>query len=76
MVIVDRPMTNEEQIIEIDKAISSILRTGQSYKIGSRTLTRADLGTLRAMRKDLLAASENNGTDLFSNTFVAIFDRR
>lgn len=76
MVIVDRPMTNEEQIIEIDKAISSILRTGQSYKIGSRTLTRADLGTLRAMRKDLLAASEDNGTDLFSNTFVAIFDRR
>ncbi|MDU5597663.1 MAG: peptidylprolyl isomerase [Lachnospiraceae bacterium] len=72
----DRPMTNEEQIIEIDKAISSILRTGQSYKIGSRTLTRADLGTLRAMRKDLLAASEDNGTDLFSNTFVAVFDRR
>lgn len=72
----DRPMTNEEQLIEIDNAISSILRTGQSYKIGSRTLTRADLGTLRAMRKDLLAASEDNGTDLFSNTFVAVFDRR
>lgn len=72
----DRPMTNEEQLIEIDKAISSILRTGQSYKIGSRTLTRADLGTLRAMRKDLLAASEDNGTNLFSNTFVAVFDRR
>ena len=72
----DRPMTNEEQIIEIDRAISSILRTGQSYKIGSRTLTRADLGTLRSMRKDLLAASEDNGTDLFSNTFVAVFDRR
>lgn len=72
----DRPMTNEEQIIEIDKAISSILRTGQSYKIGSRALRRADLGTLRAMRKDLLAASEDNGTDLFSNTFVAVFDRR
>lgn len=76
MVIVDRPMANEEQIIEIDKAISSILRTGQSYKIGSRTLTRADLGTLRSMRKDLMAASEDNGTDLFSNTFVAVFDRR
>ena len=72
----DRPMTNEEQLVEIDNAISSILRTGQSYKIGSRTLTRADLGTLRAMRKDLLAASEDNGTDLFSNTFVAVFDRR
>ena len=72
----DRPMTNEEQIIEIDKAISSILKTGQSYKIGSRALTRADLGTLRAMRKELLIASEDNGTDLFSNTFVAIFDRR
>lgn len=76
MVIVDRPMTNEEQIIEIDKAISSILRTGQSYKIGSRALTRADLGTLRSMRKDLMAASEDNGTDLFSNTFVAVFDGR
>ena len=72
----DRPMTNEEQLIEIDNAISSILRTGQSYKIGSRALTRADLGTLRAMRKELLIASEDNGTDLFSNTFVAIFDRR
>lgn len=72
----DRPMTNEEQLIEIDNAISSILRTGQSYKIGSRTLTRADLGILRAMRKELLIASEDNGTDLFSNTFVAIFDRR
>nr|DAN47016.1 MAG TPA: hypothetical protein [Caudoviricetes sp.] len=72
----DRPMTNEEQLIEIDNAISSILRTGQSYKIGSRTLTRADLGTLRAMRKELLIASEDNGTDLFGNTFVAIFDRR
>nr|DAM71134.1 MAG TPA: hypothetical protein [Caudoviricetes sp.]DAS99735.1 MAG TPA: hypothetical protein [Caudoviricetes sp.]DAT03291.1 MAG TPA: hypothetical protein [Caudoviricetes sp.] len=72
----DRPMTNEEQLIEIDNAISSILRTGQSYKIGSRTLTRADLGTLRAMRKELLIASEDNGTDLFSNTFVAVFDRR
>lgn len=72
----DRPMTNEEQLIEIDNAISSILRIGQSYKIGSRTLTRADLGTLRAMRKELLIASEDNGTDLFSNTFVAIFDRR
>lgn len=72
----DRPMTNEEQLIEIDNAISSILRTGQSYKIGSRALTRADLGTLRAMRKELLIASEDNGTDLFSNTFVAVFDRR
>ena len=72
----DRPMTNEEQLIEIDNAISSKLRTGQSYKIGSRTLTRADLGTLRAMRKELLIASEDNGTDLFSNTFVAVFDRR
>ena len=72
----DRPMTNEEQLIEIDNAISSILRTGQSYKIGSRTLTRADLGTLRAMRKELLIASEDNVTDLFGNTFVAVFDRR
>ena len=72
----DRPMTNDELLIEVDKAITTILRTGQSYKVGSRTLTRADLGSLRALKRDLMAGTENNGSDLFGNTYVAVFERR
>ena len=72
----DRPMTNDELIIEVDKAITTILRTGQSYKVGSRTLTRADIGSLRALKRDLMAGTENNGSDLFGNTYVAVFERR
>lgn len=72
----DRPMTNDELLIEVDKAITTILRTGQSYKVGSRTLTRADIGSLRALKRDLMAGTENNGSDLFGNTYVAVFERR
>lgn len=72
----ERPMTNEELLAEVDKAITTILRTGQSYKVGSRTLTRADLGSLRALKRDLMAGTEDNGSDLFGNTYVAVFERR
>lgn len=72
----DRPMTNDELLIEVDKAITTILRTGQSYKVGSRTLTRADIGSLRALKRDLMEGTENNGSDLFGNTYVAVFERR
>ena len=40
---------------QINKAIETILVGGQSYKIGSRSLTRADLGMLKSMREDLEA---------------------
>nr|DAT73224.1 MAG TPA: hypothetical protein [Caudoviricetes sp.] len=67
--------TKEERLKEIDEAISTILKGGQSYRIGSRTLTRADLNTLRNLRKELLAESDTV-SDLFDNAFVAFFDRR
>ena len=65
--------TPAELLTEVNKAIQAVLVGGQSYKIGSRSLTRADLAT----RNDLtaqIAAEEDNG--LFSDTYVAFFDGR
>ena len=46
-------MTDKEQeLVEIKKAISKILNGGQSYRIGNRTMTRADLKTLYAAYSD------------------------
>ena len=42
-----------QRLEQINKAIETILVGGQSYKIGSRSLTRADLGMLKSMREDL-----------------------
>jgi hypothetical protein len=39
---------------QINTAITVVLDAGQSYRIGDRTYTRADLGDLREMRKDLI----------------------
>ena len=49
---------------EVNAAIRKVL-AGQSYSLGSRTVTRADLSELRAFRKELQAeidALEENGT--------------
>lgn len=37
----------------VETAINTVLTAGQSYKIGTRTYTRADLDTLRKWRDDL-----------------------
>ena len=69
--------TPAEMLIEVDNAIQKILVGGQSYKIGSRSLTRADLALLRNMMNELqaqLAAGED--THLISDTYVAVFDGR
>lgn len=69
--------TPAELLGEVNKAIQSILVGGQSYKIGSRSLTRADLALLLNTRNDLvaqLAAEDNRG--LFADTYVAFFDGR
>lgn len=70
-------MSKAEMLQEVDTAIQKILVGGQSYKIGSRSLTRADLNMLYMMKNDLtgqLAAEENSG--FLSDTYVAIFDGR
>ena len=41
------------ELVQIDSAISAILSGAQSYRIGTRSLTRADLTTLYK-RKDML----------------------
>ena len=65
------------QLEEINAAISAILAGGQSYKIGNRSLTRADLTTLYKMKKELEnnAAEDNNG-GLGRCVAVGYFDKR
>lgn len=67
----------EKRLIEIDDAISAIMKTGQSYKIADRQLTRADLAQLRAMRKEAQSEidAENVG-GLGRSTAFACFARR
>lgn len=70
-------MTAEERLEEVETAITKILYSGQSYQIGSRKLTRADLGMLRQMQKELKAElASGNNTGLFGDTYVAVFDGR
>lgn len=69
--------TNEQMLIEVETAIQKILVTGQTYKIGSRQLTRADISELIKWRDNLQAqVSEENGTGLMGNTYVAVFEGR
>ena len=69
-------MTAQEKLIEVNNAISNILIGGQSYKIGSRSLTRADLNTLLDMQRDLQAQLANQDSHLMDNTYLAIFEGR
>lgn len=69
-------LTAEEKLLEVNAAISNILVGGQSYKIGSRSLTRADLNTLLDMQRDLQAQISNQDSGLMDNTYLAIFEGR
>lgn len=69
-------VTAQEKLIEVNNAISNILVGGQSYKIGSRSLTRADLNTLLDMQKDLQAQLANPDSHLMDNTYLAVFEGR
>ena len=66
----------EEKLIEVNTAISKILIGGQEYKIGTRSLTRADLGTLLEMQKDLQTQIANQDSHLMDNTYLAVFEGR
>lgn len=64
-----------EMLTEVNKAIVAITAGGQSYKIGSRSLTRANITELKNLRDtltaEIAATTESNG--LFSDTYVAEF---
>lgn len=66
-----------ELLEQVNAAIKTILVGGQSYKIGSRSLTRADLAMLKSLRDDLEAqiAADDSGP-LLGRTYVAFFDGR
>ena len=65
-----------ELLEEVNKAIFSIMSGGQSYKIGSRQLNRADLKMLYAMRNDLQAQVASGAPGLLDDCYVAVFDTR
>lgn len=69
--------STQEMLDQVNAAIMAIAVGGQSYKIGSRSLTRADLKQLYSMKNDLTAqlASEKSG-GLFDDCYVAYFDGR
>ena len=70
-------MTKEQQLAEVNKAIFAVLAGGQSYSIGSRSLTRADLSLLKEMREELEAEITSNASShLLDHTFVAFFEGR
>lgn len=73
----DNTYTPRELLSQVDAAIQAILVGGQSYKLGSRSLTRADLSLLRQMRNELAAqvAGEEN-SNLMPHTYVAFFESR
>lgn len=68
--------TNAQMLVEINKAILTILQGAQSYQIGSRKITRADLSQLYKMRQELESGmnADDNKTGLFDDTYVAIWD--
>ncbi len=73
----EQKQTVAQRLLEVDTAIHAVLFGGQSYKLGTRSVTRADLALLRQMRDDLAAQlqSEEDG-NLFGRTVVAVFDGR
>ena len=69
--------TVARRLLEVNKAIEAVLLGGQVVKIGSRTVTRADLKQLRAMRDELEAQiAAATPSPLMPDTYVAFFDGR
>ena len=72
----DEQMTAQEMLTEVNNAIYAICVGGQSYKIGSRQLNRADLNTLYKIKNDLMAQVAGSTPGFLADCYVAVFDRR
>lgn len=68
--------STEEQLKEVNQAIRNILVGGQAYKIGSRSLTRADLNMLLNMQRNLQTQLANQDAGLMDNTYLGVFEGR
>lgn len=67
----------DDMLDQVNHAISNILMGGQSYTIGKRSLTRADLSKLYEMQEKLQAQSlAEESSDLLGDTYAAIFEGR
>ncbi|MGN8636604.1 peptidylprolyl isomerase [Eubacterium pyruvativorans] len=63
----------------VEAAITAIMTGGQSYKIGTRSLTRANLSELKALRNQLLEeqnAADSDSAGAFNAVAVGIFSGR
>lgn len=69
-------LTAADMLKEVNNAIYAILVGGQSYKIGSRSLTRANITELRNLKKELEAQIAQSDSPLLDDCYVAIFDGR
>lgn len=69
-------MTAQEMLAEVNNAIYAICVGGQSYRMGSRQLNRADLNTLYKIKNDLMAQVAGTTQGLLDDCYVAEFDRR
>ena len=73
----EKQFTPQQRLLEVQTAIRAVILGGQSYKFGSRSLTRADLAMLRAMENDLKAqVAAEDSSPLFDDTHVAFFEGR
>lgn len=62
---------------EVNNAILAILSGGQSYRIGTRSLTRANLTELKNLKSELEAQlSQGSAPALLDRTSVAVFEGR
>ena len=62
-------------LAEVNKAIRTVMAGGQSYKIGSRSMTRANITELRNLRNALAAeVAAEEEKDLFRDTYAAVFE--
>lgn len=66
-----------DQLEIVNEAIYAVLKGGQSYKIGTRQLTRADLALLYDMQMKLQSlVAGNQVSPLFGDTVTAVFEGR
>ncbi len=73
---VGEQLSAQDMLTEVNNAIFAICVGGQSYKIGSRQLNRADLKTLYEIKNDLMAQVAGDTPGLLDDCYVAVFDRR
>ncbi|MCD8206732.1 MAG: hypothetical protein LUD72_02215 [Bacteroidales bacterium] len=72
----EKKLSDRQMLDLINEAIANVMIGGQSYKIGSRSLSRADLNTLRNMQADYEARVAETEKGFLDDCYVAFFNRR